>query len=180
MAGLSFSSQLNQGCYIISKKIGVFIHSKKFCFLAVALFLNKSTRRPCMEYCCHVWAGALNCYLELIDKLQKWICRTFGPSLAASLKPLAHLQNIVSFSFFYRYYFGRYSFELAQLVLLLYSQGRSTCCSIRQHGFSVTIPRCYKDVYSNSFFPCMVRLLKSLPMDLNDFKSKFNRSIVSF
>ena len=23
-----------------------------------------------MEYCCHVWAGAPSCYLELLDKLQ--------------------------------------------------------------------------------------------------------------
>ena len=24
-----------------------------------------------MEYCCHVWAGAPSCYLELLDKLEK-------------------------------------------------------------------------------------------------------------
>ena len=41
-----------------------------------------------MEYCCHVWAGAPSYYLELLDKLQKQICRTVGPSLAASLEPL--------------------------------------------------------------------------------------------
>ena len=38
-----------------------------------------------MEYCCHVWSGAPSCYLELLDKLQKWICGTVGPSLAVSL-----------------------------------------------------------------------------------------------
>ena len=27
--------------------------------------------RPCVEYCCHVWAGAPSCYLELLDKVQK-------------------------------------------------------------------------------------------------------------
>ena len=67
----------------------------------------------CMEYCCHVWAGAPSCYLELLDKLQKWIYRTVGPSLAASLEPLAHRQNVASLSIFYRYYFGRFSPELA-------------------------------------------------------------------
>ena len=30
-----------------------------------------------MEYCCRVWAGAPSCYLELLDKLQKPIYRTF-------------------------------------------------------------------------------------------------------
>ena len=42
-----------------------------------------------MEYCCHAWAGARNCYLELSDKLQKRVCITVGILLAASLQPLA-------------------------------------------------------------------------------------------
>ena len=58
-----------------------------------------------MEYCCHVWAGAPSCYFELLDELQKWICRTAGPSRAASLEPLAHCLNVASQSLFYRYYF---------------------------------------------------------------------------
>ena len=53
-----------------------------------------------MEYCFHVWAGAPSCYLELLDKLQKQICRTAGPSLAASLEPLAHHRNMASLSLF--------------------------------------------------------------------------------
>ena len=74
-----------------------------------------------MEYCCHVWPGAPSCYLKLLGKLQKWICRTVGPSLAASLEPLSHHQNVASLSLFYRYYFVRCSSELAQLVPLPYS-----------------------------------------------------------
>ena len=102
-----------------------------------------------MKYCCHVWAGTLSYYLELLDKLQKWICRTVGPSLAASIKPLAHRRNVASLSLFYRNYFGRCSSELAQLVPLPYSWGRSTRYSDRLHDFSVTVPECYKDVYRN-------------------------------
>ena len=66
------------------------IRSMKFLFPEVALFLNKSTIRPCMEYCFHIWAGAPSCFLELLDKLQKRIYRTVGHSLATSLEPLAH------------------------------------------------------------------------------------------
>ena len=135
-----------------------------------------------MEYCCHVWADAPSCYLELLDKLQKQICRTVGPSLAAFLEPLAHHRNVASLSLFYRYYFGRCSSELAQLVPLLYSRGRSTRYSDRLHDFSVTIPRCYKDVYVNSFFPRTARIGNSLPIecfpltyDLSGFKSRINR-----
>ena len=79
-----------------------------------------------MENCCHVWAAALTIYLELLDKLQKQIYRTVSPSLAACLEPLAHRRNVASLSLFYRYYFGRCSSELVQLVPLPYSRGRST------------------------------------------------------
>ena len=96
MLGLTFSSKLDWGSYIISiaksasKKIGALIRSMKFLSAEIALFLYKSTIRPFMEYCCHVWAGAPSCCLELLDKLQKRLCSTVGPSLAASLEPLAH------------------------------------------------------------------------------------------
>ena len=109
MLELTFSSKLDWGSYIISiaktacKKIGALICSMKFLFPEVAQYLYKSTIRPCMEYCCHVWAGAPSCYLELLDKLQKRICRIVGPSLAASLEPLAHRRNVASWSLFYRY-----------------------------------------------------------------------------
>ena len=104
MLGLTFSSKLDWGSYIFSiaktasKKIGALIRSMKFLSPEVALYLYKSTIRPCMEYCCHVWAGAPSCYLKLLDKLQKRICRTVGLWLAASLDPLAHRENVV----FYR------------------------------------------------------------------------------
>ena len=132
----------------------------KFLSAEVALYLYKSTIRPCMEYCCHVWAGAPSCYLELLDKLQKRICRTVGPSLAASLEPLAHCRNVASLSLFYRYYFGRCSSELVQLAPLPYSRGGSTCYSDRLHDFSVTFPRCYKDSMST-----VSSLWNSLPID---------------
>ena len=119
----------------------------KFLSPEVALDLYKSTTWPCMEYCCCVWAGAPSCYLEFLNKLQKWICRTGCPHLLPLLNPLPHHQNVASLSLFYRYYFGRCSSELAQLVPLLYSRRRSTCYSDKLHDFSVTIPKCYKDVY---------------------------------
>ena len=52
----------------------------------------------------------------VLDKLQKQVCRTVGPSSDASL--------------FYMYYFVRSSFELAELAPLPCSRGRSTRYSI--------------------------------------------------
>ena len=191
MLGLTFSSKLDWGSYIISiaktatKKIGALICSMKFLSLEVARYLCKSTIQPCMEYCCHVWTGAPSCYLELLDKLQKRICRTDGPLPAASLEPLAHRRNVASLSLFYRYCFGRCSSELAELVPLTFSRGRSTCYSDRLHDFSVTIPRCYKDVYVNSFFSHTAKLWNYLPIEcfplsfnLNVSKSRINRHLL--
>ena len=127
MLVLTFSSKLDWSSYVISiaktksKKIGALIRSMKFLSPEVAMHLYKSTIWPCMEYCCYVWAGATSCYLEMLDKLEKWICRTADSSPAASLEPLAHHQNVVSLSLFYKYYFGRCSSELTQLVPLPYS-----------------------------------------------------------
>ena len=133
----------------------------KFLSTKVAVYIYKSTICPCMEYCCHVWAGAFGFGIGIVRQAQKEICRTVGPSLVASLEPLAHCRNVASLTLFYRYYFGRCSSELAQLVPLPFSRGRSTRYSDRLHGFSVTIPRCYKDVYVNGFFPRTGRLFDS-------------------
>ena len=191
-AWVDFSSKLDWGSYIISiaktasKKIGALIHSMNFLTPDVALYLHDSAIRPCMEYCCLVWAGAPICYLESLDKLQKWICRTVGPLLASFHELLVYLRNVASLSLFYRYLFGRCSSDLAQLVPLPYSRGRSTRYSDRLHDFSVTIPRCYKDIYVISFFPRTARFWRSLPIecflltyDLNGFKFRINRHLLT-
>ena len=75
---------------------------------------------------CHVWnpvvmpglVRAPSCFLELLDKLQKRICRTAGPSLPASLKPLVIRWNVASLSFFYGYYFQAPKF--LALVIIIY------------------------------------------------------------
>ena len=93
MLGLTVSSKLDWGSYIISiaktasKKIGTLIRSMKFLSPEVALYLYKSTICPCMEYCCHVWAGAPSCHLELLDKLQKKYAGLLVLQLLLLLKP---------------------------------------------------------------------------------------------
>ena len=75
MLGLTFSSKLDWGSSFISiaktasEKIGALIRSMKFPSPEVALHLYKSSIQPYMEYCCHIWIGASNCYLELLDQL---------------------------------------------------------------------------------------------------------------
>ena len=118
-----------------SKKFGPLICSMKFLFAKVFLYFYKPTIRPPSEYCFHVWAGAPSCYLELIDKLKNRICRVVGLSLAACRESWGHCLNVVSLSLLSRYYFGRCSSGLAQLIPLPYSCGRSIRYSDRLHDF---------------------------------------------
>ena len=138
-----------------------------------------------MEYCCPVWAGAPSSFLELLDKLQKRICKTVSPSLAASLETLAHRRNVASLSLYigitlvdvHLNWFNWFHFLILEggvLVILM-------DCMI-----SVTIHRCYKDVCVNSFFPRTARLWNFLPIecvpltyDLNGFKSRINRHLLT-
>ena len=182
MLGFTFSSKLVWSSYIISiakavsKKIVVLICSMKFSSPEVALYLYKSTIRPCMEYCCHVWASAPSWSLELLEKLQKQICRPIGPSLAASLEPLFYFRNVASLSLLYRYYFGRCSSELAQLVQLPYSQWTmflSPFLDVTKMSMSAV-----------SWLTQLVNFWNSLPVecfpltdDYSGFKSTINRHL---
>ena len=132
MLGLNFSSKLDWGLYIMSiakttsQKIGALILSIKFLSPEVSLYPYKCTIPTCMECCCHFWAGAPSCYLEMLDKLQKWICRSVGPSLATSLEPQQ----------------PAYSLEITLVdVHLNRPQRRSTHYSDTLHDFSATISR---------------------------------------
>ena len=82
-----------------SKNTEALLRSMKFLFPDVAFYLYKSTIQSFMEYCCYIWAGAFSCYLDMLDKLQKWICETAVYSLTTFLKPLLYFENLSSLSF---------------------------------------------------------------------------------
>ena len=73
MLGLTFSSKLDWGSYIISiaktasKKIGALIRSMKFLSAEVALYLYKSTIRP-------LWNTVVTS--GLVPPVTTWICKT--------------------------------------------------------------------------------------------------------
>ena len=159
MLGLTFSSKLDLGSYIVSiaktvsKKIGALICYMRFLCSGVALYLYRSTITPLY--------GILLSYLGWCPQM-----------LLVSL--------------FCGYNFGRNSSELAPLVPPPFSQGRLARYSDRLHDFCVTIPRCQKDVYVSSFFPRTARLWNSLPIecfpltyDLSGFKSRINRHLLT-
>ena len=112
--------------------------------------------------------------LELLDKLQKWICKTVVPSLATSFEPLAHRQNVAKLSLNWLNWFHFLILEGDLFVILI------DCMT------SATIPRWCKDVYDYSVFSPTARLWDSLPMecfpltyDLNGFKYRINRHLLT-
>ena len=112
MVRLTFSSKLDWGSYIIS----IAKTPRKFepWFILWSFFLR---RLFCMSInlpYAYAWNIAVmsglvllvatwNCWISK----QKSICRTFNPSLAASIEPLAYCWNVTSLSLCHRYYFGR-------------------------------------------------------------------------
>ena len=87
-----------------------------FYLYKVTLYLYKADLHR-IRHC--VWAGRSSCCLDIWDKLQKWICRTIGPSLVATLDwNLTSLLKCSQLSLFYRCYFGMCSSKLAELVPL--------------------------------------------------------------
>ena len=126
----------------------------------------------------NVWNTVCSCFLELLDELQKWVCRTASPSLAAFLEPLTHRWNVVVLSLLYKYYFGKCSSELAQLLLLPHSWGRSTRCSDNCMIFLLPFLDITRIFRSTISFLAQLDS-NSLPMecftltyDLNGFKSR--------
>ena len=85
---LTFLSKLDWASYInsiaVSKIIGTLVRSMNFLSPKIALYRYKSTIQPSVVHYCHVWAIGPSCYLELLDKLKKRICRTVSPSIATS------------------------------------------------------------------------------------------------
>ena len=121
---------MNWDSYIVSfaktasKKNGSLIGSMKFFLSEVALYLYKSTIWPCLEYCCHVWAGAPSCYFDMSDKLQKQICRTLTYDL-----------NNLSLKFIEMFFLWALSNQICYILFILFST--FSCISVSWWLFSL-------------------------------------------
>ena len=115
------------------------------------LFLMQNRAEVHMFYLARKWERFGDVLAE-----GKWTLLWLMNSNMVKPEQFDHLHLVYHFtvplSLFYRYYIGRCSPELTQLVPLPCSWGRSACYSDRSHYFSVIIPRCHKNVYVKSFF----------------------------
>ena len=111
---------------------------------SIALDLYKSNIQPWLNYCCHCWVDAPDYYLDMLDMLRKRLCKTVDltTKFTASLEHLAHRQNVASLGLLNRNYFVICPSDLAEMVPLPHSRGRSIRYSNKLNDFSFTIPTC--------------------------------------
>ena len=67
--------------------------------------------------------------LDLLDRVQKRVVNLVGSGLSSDFQALSHRRDVASLSLFYKYYYGKCSTELADLV-------RPKCVTVRSTRFS--------------------------------------------
>ena len=162
-------------------RVGCLYRARKFLPPDAILYLYKTTIRPLMEYCCHIWAGAHACHLSLFDRVQKRIVNLVGEELGSSLQPLSHRRSVASLYVFYRYFHGKCATSVSYLAPPGRVFKRETRLSACSHPYTQALPRCRTKSYSNSFFPRAASLWNSLPgacfppsYNLDCFKKNIN------
>mgnify|MGYP003323128865 FL=1 len=192
LLGLTFTRSMDWKPYIqsiakaASRKVGSLYRAQRFLSPESILYLYKSTIRPCMEYCSHIWGGAPRSQgLDLLDRVQKRVVNLVGYELSAGLHALSHRRDVASLCLFYKYYCGKCSSELADLVPPKRVTIRSTRFSERMHRHAVNFPKCRTNYYKSSFFPRTAALWNSLPnecfpsdYDLTAFKGRVNKFLL--
>ena len=174
LLGLKLTPDLKWNSYILSvaketgKMVGSFFTSKKFLTPEAILYLYKSQIRPKMEYCCHIWAGASKSSLSSLDRVQHRLKCLVGINLFSTLQPLSHRRNIASLSLFYRYYHGKCSRELHEMVPNHKKFNRNTRYSSRvqeDRPHFLDVGGIYPRYHMDSFFPRTTSLWNSLPAE---------------
>ena len=98
--------------------MGSLYRAQRFLTPESILYLYKSTIRPCMEYCSHIWGDAPRSHgIDLLDRVQKLVISLAGSELSSDLQVLSHRRDVASLILFYKYYYGECSFELVDLYL---------------------------------------------------------------
>ena len=124
-----------------------------------------------MEYCSHIWDSST--YISLLDRVESKAIRLIGdPSLTSTLDPLSLRRKVVSLSFFYRYYFGHCSVELAASIRPPMAQPHSTRQATFAHNYCMELSNERINQFSDGFFPSTSRRWNSFPS--SEFPASFN------
>jgi len=159
---LSWRDHIITTCKKASQKLSFLFRSRKYFSSNQILLLYKTLIRPKLEYCCHVWGGVPKYLINLLDRIQRKACRLIAdPVLTETLQTLEHRRRVASLSLFYRYFNGKCSDEIYNIVPPLRIATRPTRAVF--HKFTVEISRCRTKSHAESFFPRVAKLWNALP-----------------
>ena len=136
-----------------SRKVGSLYMAQHFLTPESILYMYKSTIWSCMEYCSHIWGGAPRSHgLNLLAIVQKRVVSLVGSGLSSDLPALSHRRDVASLNLFYKYYYGKSSSELADLVPPKHVTVRSTRFAVQMHRHTVNSATCRTKFYQSSVF----------------------------
>ena len=122
LLGLTFTQYMDWKPYIqsiakgASRKVGSLYRAQCFLTPESILYLYKSTFRPYMEYCSHIWGGDPRSHeLDLLDWLEKRVVILVGSGHSSDLQALSHRRDVASLSLFYKYYYGKCGSHTSQM-----------------------------------------------------------------
>merc|ERR1711954_428911 len=132
-------------------------------------------------------AGSPKSSLSCLDRVQRRMRWLIGDNLFKTLQPLSHRRNVASLSLLYRYYSGKCSEELHQLVPPPKAFGKDTRLAVhtrQNHPHALDAPDSMICFHADSFFPRTVKLWNSLssgcfPLSYNidKFKKRVNQHL---
>ena len=88
LLGLTACSDLSWRQYLqsifkqASQRVGCLYRASRFLHPQTILYLYKSTVRPIMEYCCHLWAGAPRTHLDPLDRVERRVKNLVGQAFS--------------------------------------------------------------------------------------------------
>nr|CAI5829594.1 unnamed protein product [Callosobruchus analis] len=146
-----------------SQELGVLFRCRKLYTPEQLLLLYKAQIRPSLEYCSHVWSCAPKHSLKLLDSIQNRAIRLIDtPNLTRDLGSLEHRRKVAALSLFYRFYHGRCSRELSQIITPK-AVRKNTREALRAHPYQVEVATPRTSLLQHSFFWRTSTLWNELP-----------------
>ena len=100
-----------------AKCLGFLKRCKKYFSSSDPIYVTYKYIRPKMEYNSHLWAGASKSALDFVDRIQSRALKLIADhGVASSISFLEHRRNVSCIVLFYKYYFGKCSFVLSELI----------------------------------------------------------------